>query len=105
MASLRIGSFFGLFAGVILSATALPCSAQAPAPPGDSQASELPGTNPSLFGPWEFTLAGRIGVPVGRLKVGEFPTGSAAAGGEAPRALLCSSMAWGLTFPRPSKAD
>ena len=32
-------------------------------------------------GPWEATLEGRVGFPVGRLKVGEFPTGANKAGG------------------------
>jgi hypothetical protein len=32
-------------------------------------------------GPWEATLEGRLGFPVGRLKVGEFPTGANKAGG------------------------
>jgi len=32
-------------------------------------------------GPWEATLEGRLGFPVGRLRVGEFPTGANKAGG------------------------
>lgn len=32
-------------------------------------------------GPWEVTLEGRLGFPVGRLKVGEFPTGANKTGG------------------------
>jgi hypothetical protein len=83
MASLRVWSFSSsLSAGVILFASVLPCLGQAPVPPVGSQAaSELAETNAALVGPWEFTLGGRIGVPTGHLKVGEFPTGSAAAGG------------------------
>ena len=83
MASLRVWSSFVLIAGVILLAAPLICQAQAPAPPvGGAALDPAPvGTDAAVAGPWEFTFDGRIGVPTGRLKVGEFPTGSAKAGG------------------------
>lgn len=83
MASLRVRSSFALTACVVILATPLICQAQAPAPPAGGAALDPAsvGTNTALSGPWEFTFDGRIGVPTGRLKVGEFPTGSSKAGG------------------------
>src|SRR2546427_5398331 len=64
-------------------AVPLVCRAQAPAPTPGSLALEaaLEGANPVIDGRWEVTLDGRIGFPIGRLKVGEFPTGSNRSGG------------------------
>jgi hypothetical protein len=43
----------------------------------------------TIAGPWEVTLEGRVGFPVGHLKVGEFPTGiNKAGGGGTPGTLL-----------------
>ncbi len=69
--------------GVVLLVTPLICQPQALASPAGGAAldSAPVGTNTALAGPWEFTFEGRIGVPTDRLKVGEFPTGSAKAGG------------------------
>ena len=82
MASLRIRQLpLITFVAVLISPTF--CEAQAPAPAAADTGLDLAalGTNTALEGPWEFTLDGRVGVPTGRLKVGEFPTGSAKAGG------------------------
>src|SRR5438094_3884638 len=64
-------------------AVPLVCRAQAPAPTPGGLALEdaLEGANPVIDGRWEVTLDGRIGFPIGRLKVGEFPTGSNKSGG------------------------
>lgn len=79
MANLSVRLSFSLIACAIILAIPSTGLAQAPVPGG--QAPEPLGTNTALDGPWEFTFDGRLGVPTGRLKVGEFPTGSLKAGG------------------------
>ncbi len=74
MASLRVLSLFTVGLFVALVTCPLNCQAQTPDP-------APVGMNTALSGPWEFTFDGRIGVPTGRLKVGEFPTGPFKAGG------------------------
>jgi hypothetical protein len=87
MASLRIWMSCAFVTWIVLVATPSLCLAQAPPSPaaglGLDPASM--GTNTALVGPWEFTLAGRIGVPAGRLKVGDFPPSG---GGATPGTLL-----------------
>ena len=72
-----------LTACTVMLAAPLVCWAQAPAPTPGGAALEaaLTGTNSVTDGRWEVTLDGRIGFPVGRLKVGEFPTGNNKIGG------------------------
>jgi len=72
-----------LTACTVMLAAPLVCWAQAPAPTPGGAALEaaLTGTNSVIDGRWEVTLDGRIGFPVGRLKVGEFPTGNNKIGG------------------------
>ncbi|HKW94615.1 MAG TPA: hypothetical protein VJX92_22210 [Methylomirabilota bacterium] len=87
MASLRVWISFGLMALIVILTTAPLCLAQTSASSG-ADASLDPasvGTNTALVGPWEFTVDGRIGVPTGRLKVGEFPPSG---GGGTPGTLL-----------------
>lgn len=83
MASQRIRSSLGLIVIVVLLGTPLICHAQSSGSPGGSSAPDPAsvGTNTTLAAPWEFTLDGRIGVPTGRMRVGEFPTGSLKTGG------------------------
>jgi hypothetical protein len=87
MASLRIWMSCAFVTWIVLVATPSLCLAQAPPSPaaglGLDPASM--GTNTALVGPWEFTLDGRIGVPAGRLKIGEFPPSG---GGATPGTLL-----------------
>lgn len=73
----------GLIACAVMLAVPLVCRAQAPAPTPGGLALEvaLEGANLIIDGRWEVTLDGRIGFPIGRLKVGEFPTGSNRSGG------------------------
>jgi len=87
MASLRVSICFGLIACLIMLATPRMGLAQ-PSTSSDGGAALDPasvGSNTALVGPWEFTVDGRIGVPTGRLKVGEFPPGG---GGGIPGTLL-----------------
>ena len=82
MASLRIRSSFLFSLSVGVLASPLLCQAQSPTLPAAAALDPATvGTNTALIGPWEFTFDGRIGVPSGRLKVGEFPTGPFKAGG------------------------
>ncbi len=86
MANLR--ESIGLIACAAVLAAPLVCRAQAPAPTPGALA-VLEGANPVMDGRWDVTLDGRIGFPRGRLKVGEFPTGSnKSGGGGAPGTLL-----------------
>ena len=82
-ASLRVRFSFTLLAAVTVLASPALCPAQDPASAegGAGLDPATVGTHATLTGPWEFTVDGRIGAPTGRLKVGEFPTGSAKAGG------------------------
>src|SRR5437773_6933189 len=79
-------------------AVPLVCRAQAPAPTPGGLALEaaLEGANPVIDGLWEVTLDGRIGFPIGRLKVGEFPTGSNRSGGGGTPAHLFGWTTLGL---------
>ena len=81
MAKLR--KSIGLIACAAVLAAPLGCraQAQAPTPGGLAVEAALEGANPVMDGRWEVTLDGRIGFPRGRLKVGEFPTGSNKSGG------------------------
>lgn len=84
MASLRIRSVFGLIALIVTLAIPAVCPAQTLAPPAAAAGLDPAsvGTNTALAGPWEFTVDGRIGVPTGRLRVGEsFAGGGAGAPG------------------------
>ena len=87
MAGLRVRSSLPLIALVALLASPILCQAQAPTPAagGTGLDPATVGTNTALDGPWEFTFDGRIGVPTGRLKVGEFPPSG---GGGTPGTLL-----------------
>jgi hypothetical protein len=69
MANLRRWISFSVIASVVMISMPPASRAQVPTQP-------MVETNTALAGPWEFTFDGRIGVPTGRLRVGEFPTGS-----------------------------
>src|SRR5882672_11096181 len=70
--------------------TPLLCRAQTPpAAPGGTPEAAAEGSNTLTDKRWEVTLDGRLGFPTGRLRVGEFPTGSLkAGGGGSPGSLL-----------------
>jgi hypothetical protein len=81
MAAFRRQFSLGLLASVVVLATPLPCRAQASAPTPASSAltAALMGTDDVAdglweAGPWEVTLEGRIGFPVGHLQVVDRPT-------------------------------
>jgi hypothetical protein len=83
MASLRIWCVFGLIVLIVTLAAPPVCPAQglaSPAPAAGLDPASV-GTNTALAGPWEFTVDGRVGVPTGRLRVGESFTGGAGAPG------------------------
>jgi hypothetical protein len=76
---------------VVMLTTPSVCRGQAaaltPADPGPETA--LAATSTPRDERWEVTLDGRVGFPIGRLKVGEFPTGSnKLAGGGSPGTAL-----------------
>lgn len=82
MADLRRWTCFSVIASIVTLSTP-PVSLAQVSPDLTSG-----GSNAALVGPWEFTFDGRIGVPTGRLQVGEFPTGSAPRGEGRPGTLL-----------------
>jgi len=60
-----------------------------PAAPGGTLEAGAEGSNTQTDNRWEVTLDGRLGFPTGRLRVGEFPTGSLkGVGGGSPGSLL-----------------
>jgi hypothetical protein len=67
MANLRRWICSGVLTSAILISTPPASRAQVPTQP-------TVGTTTALAGPWEFTFDGRIGAPIGHLRVGEFPT-------------------------------
>jgi len=73
MASLRVWISSGSIVWILLLLAATVCLAQTPGSPGTSAVPDPGpvGTNTALVGPWEFTFDGRVGVPTGRLQVGE----------------------------------
>lgn len=71
MASLRRSVSFSVIASMVMLSSPPVGPAQASA--GTTLDPALVGTNTALAGPWEFTFDGRIGVPTGRLQVGECP--------------------------------
>jgi len=82
MANLQVWTCLGLIAWMLMPVTSRSVWAQSAASPvtGPALNPASVGTNTALAGPWEFTLDGRVGVPAGRLKVGEFGGGGAAPG-------------------------
>jgi hypothetical protein len=57
--------------------------------PGGTPEAAAEGSNTLTNERWEVTLDGRLGLPTGRLRVGEFPTGSLkGGGGGSPGSLL-----------------
>ncbi len=83
MGAMRAWTLFGLIVAAVVLAAPSPCRAQASVPMLEGSAPQglLAGANTVMEGPFEFTLEGRLGFPTGRLKVGEFPTGSNKLGG------------------------
>src|SRR5690349_18579396 len=73
------------------------CHAQGGGAAGGSVASVAAAdTTSTRQGPWDVTLEGRIGFPVGHLKVGEFPTGANKASGVATPGTLLSLHTLGI---------
>ncbi len=83
MARLWVWFSFSLSFLVVVLATPFLCRAQTSASPVGAAAVDpaTVGAATTMVGPWELGFEGRIGVPTGRLKVGEFPTGPFKAGG------------------------
>lgn len=84
MANLRLWMSFSLIAWAVMLAAPRVALAQAGVSPtvGATLDPASVGANTALAGPWEFTFDGRIGAPTGRLRVGEFPTGSGGGQGQ-----------------------
>src|SRR5256885_341150 len=83
-------TLLALLTCVAILTTPLVCRAQAPpAAPGVTPEAAAESSNTPTDNRWEVTLDGRLGFPTGRLRVGEFPTGSLkGGGGGSPGSLL-----------------